>query len=401
MPTQSTRVELTDLMLRRLRETAREQNRPRYALWDKRQEHLALRVAPTGRLVWNFVYQHHGQSRWHKFGSFPTIGVANARKLCRKLIVQVDDGGDPQADRTAQRKQGTVEELIPDYVKDRRSGPQGKAWKQTDRLLVNHVQPSWGKLRPGEIKEQDMQSLLRKYAGKPAMQNAVRNAASAWTKGESKLNKLKPRERNLSEAELAVWWAKFETTGIPGRALQVLLLTGQRPVEVARMRTEHIDKEGWWEQPGQPEEKTKWPGVKNKRDHRVFVSEPTRAIIESLGTNGFVFRGPTGVGAVRSLDKTMRDISKQLAASGIQAARPHDLRRTFATIASSLNFSTELVNRIQNHLPTDVGSVHYNKYDYAKERAAAMAAVANKIMAVLGRGESNVLVPNFAKHASS
>ena len=249
-----------------------------------------------------------------------------------------------------------------------------------------------------------MQSLLRKYAGKPAMQNAVRNAASAfltWTKGESKLNKLKPRERNLSEAELAVWWAKFEAAGIPGRALQVLLLTGQRPVEVARMRTEHIDKDGWWEQPGQPEETTRWPGVKNKKDHRVFVAESARAIIDALGTKGFVFTGPTGVGAVRSLDKTMRDISKQLAEGGIPPARPHDLRRTFATIASSLNFGTELVNRIQNHLPTDVGSVHYNKYDYAKERAAAMTAVANKIMAVLGRGESNVLTPSFAKRASS
>ncbi|GAB9246843.1 tyrosine-type recombinase/integrase [Bradyrhizobium diazoefficiens] len=403
MRTQPNRVELTDLMLRRLIQTAREQQRARYAIWDKRQEHLALRVAPTGKMVWNFVYQHHGQSRWHKFGSFPNIGVADARKLCRKLVVQVDEGGDPQADRMAQRKQGTVEELIPDYVKDRKNGPHGKAWKQTERLLLNHVQPSWGKLRPGEIRDNDMQSLLRRYAGKPAMQNAVRNAASAfltWTKGESKLNKLKPRERNLSEAELSAWWAAFEAAGIPGRALQVLLLTGQRPIEVARMRTEHMDKNGWWEQPGQPEEKTKWPGVKNKKDHRVFVSEPARAIIESMRTTGFVFTGPTGVGAVRSLDKTMRDISKQLADRGIQPARPHDLRRTFATVASSLNFSTELVNRIQNHLPTDVGSVHYNKYDYAKERAAAMAAVANKLMAVLGRGEPNVLVPNFASRAS-
>jgi integrase len=96
----------------------------------------------------------------------------------------------------------------------------------------------------------------------------------------------------------------------------------------------------------------------------------------------------------------MREISKQLGESGIQPARPHDLRRTFTTIASSLGFSTELVNRIQNHLPTDVGSVHYNKYDYAKEKAAAMTAVANRIMAVLGRGASNVLMPNFSKRAS-
>ncbi|WP_316228595.1 MULTISPECIES: integrase family protein [unclassified Bradyrhizobium] len=401
MPADPNKVELTDLMLRQLAKTARDQKRPRYAIWDARQEHLALRVAPTGRLVWNFVYRHHGEPRWHKFGSFPNIGVADARKRCRKLVVQVDEGGDPQADRMAQRKQGTVEELIPDYVEDRKNGPHGKAWKQTERLLLNHVQPHWGKLRPGEIRDADMQSLLRRHAGKPAMQNAVRNAASAfltWTKGGSKLNKLKPRERNLSEAELAAWWTKFEQAGTPGKALQVLLLTGQRPIEVARMRTEHLDQDGWWEQPGHPEKETNWPGVKNKRDHRVFISEAARSIISGMGTEGFVFRGPSGVGPVRSLDKTMREISKQLAASGIEPARPHDLRRSFATIAASLGFSTELINRIQNHMPTDVGSVHYNKYDFGREKAQAMEAVAARVLAVVEGRASNVVRPTrFSK----
>ena len=103
----------------------------------------------------------------------------------RKLAVQVDEGGDPQADRMAQRKQGTVETLIPDYIKDRKNGPHGKAWKQhTERLLLNHVQPHWGKSSTGRTcRDSDMQSVLRKYDGKPAMQNAVRNAASGFLRG--------------------------------------------------------------------------------------------------------------------------------------------------------------------------------------------------------------------------
>jgi hypothetical protein len=57
----------------------------------------------------------------------------------------------------AQRKKGSVEELIPDYLNDRKNLPHGKAWKRTERLLLNHVQPSWAKLRPAEIRDADMQ----------------------------------------------------------------------------------------------------------------------------------------------------------------------------------------------------------------------------------------------------
>jgi hypothetical protein len=45
-------------------------------------------------------------------------------------------------------------------------------------------------------------------------------------------------------------------------ALQVLLLTGQRPGEVTRVRYDQIT-DGWWTLPGAPEPKTGWKGTKN------------------------------------------------------------------------------------------------------------------------------------------
>ena len=58
----------------------------------------------------------------------------------------------------------------------------------------------------------------------------------------------------------------------------LILLTGQRPGEVAAMEREHI-VEGWWQMPGKPQ--GDWPGTKNGRDHRVWLSEPAQALIES------------------------------------------------------------------------------------------------------------------------
>ena len=53
--------------------------------------------------------------------------------------------------------------------------------------------------------------------------------------------------------------------------LKLILLTGQRPGEVAAMQSDHI-VEGFWQMPGRPA--GNWPGTKNGRDHRVALSKP-------------------------------------------------------------------------------------------------------------------------------
>ena len=47
------------------------------------------------------------------------------------------------------------------------------------------------------------------------------------------------RERMLSDAEVRLFWSAFDESGMAGTALQVFLLTGQRPGEIAPMRREH------------------------------------------------------------------------------------------------------------------------------------------------------------------
>ena len=65
----------------------------------------------------------------------------------------------------------------------------------------------------------------------------------------------------------------------------MVLLTGQRPGEVAHMRTEHI-VDGWWELPGAPVPALDWPGTKNGDSHRVWLPKAALAIIEAMETEG-------------------------------------------------------------------------------------------------------------------
>ena len=53
------------------------------------------------------------------------------------------------------------------------------------------------------------------------------------------------RERVLSDDEVRLLWAKLDP------ALKLILLTGQRPGEVAAMQRDHI-VDGWWQMPGKP-----------------------------------------------------------------------------------------------------------------------------------------------------
>ena len=163
------------------------------------------------------------------------------------------------------------------------------------------------------------------------------------------------------------------------------------------MRTEHIDRDGWWGiSRACPRRTLDGPASRTRRT--IAFSCPIRRARSSRGwaARASYFPDRPALRPNRLLDKTMHEISKQLAESGIKPARPHDLRRTFATIAAALNCSTELINRIQNHLPADVGSKHYNKYDYAKEKAKAMEAVAGRIATLVeGSARSNVIAGRF------
>ncbi len=69
---------------------------------------------------------------------------------------------------------------------------------------------------------------------------------------------------------------------------------------------------------------------------------------------------------------------------------PHDLRRTHGTTVTSLGFTREQMNRIQNHKEGGIGSV-YDRHGYAEEIQQIQIAVATRIMALV-EGQTAVTV---------
>ena len=85
---------LTDLFV-----TSRKaQGRPEL-IWDERQPGLALSVRPSGKKAWKTIYRFHGRSRWLHLGDARSIGLADARRLAARVMLDVAEGKDPAAER--------------------------------------------------------------------------------------------------------------------------------------------------------------------------------------------------------------------------------------------------------------------------------------------------------------
>jgi integrase len=389
------KIRLNELVLKRLTPKATP-----YLIWDSKQHGLAIQVQPSGNAAWKCIYSRHGRPRWFSIGRVDAIGLASARTLAGKIMVQVAEGKDPQADRKAERASGTFGELA-DRYRDY-AMKKNKSWKQADALVKRHLLPRWAKLKPADITRADVKAMMVRIEA-PIVANQVLASASAifsWGIKEELVkanpcsgverNQTTERERILSDSELPKFWAAFDAAGLAGAALKVILLSGQRPGEVAHMRTEHVE-DGWWTMPGKPIPALDWPGVKNGQSHRVWLAEPVQRIIEDMDAEGLVFAGPRGT-ATTTLDKVMAKIWKEL---GVERVTPHDLRRTFSTMVTRLGFGRDALNRVTNHREGGIADV-YDRHEYADENRRIMEAVSAKLLSLVeGRTDDNVIP--FAK----
>jgi hypothetical protein len=251
---------LTDLAVRKAKPEPKA-----YLVWDSKQPNLALRIQPTGRKTWYCIYSRSGRSRWLSLGNAAAVGLADARTMAGEAILKVAKGGDPAADKRAERGIGSFGELQARYLEEH-AKKRNRSWAQADALIRKHVMPCWGKLPAKSISRADAKALMSKIDG-PIAANQVLAAVSAvftWAASEELVganpcrgvprNATKSRERILADTEVARFWKALDEVD-PARAaaLRMILLSGQRPGEVAHMRREHtVSAVGWWLMPGNP-----------------------------------------------------------------------------------------------------------------------------------------------------
>ena len=210
-------------------------------IWDLKQPGLALSVRTTGKKSWKVIYRFHGRPRWLHLGDVRSIGLADARRLAAKVMLDVIEGKDPVAERKVERASGTFADIAGQYV-ELWAKKHNKSWRQAETLVARHLMPRWGRLKASAISRADVRAMMVRIET-PIVANQTLAAASAiftWAVRQEIVslnpchgvdrNPTSERERVLSDAEVASLWPRLDP------ALKLILLTGQRPGEVAALR---------------------------------------------------------------------------------------------------------------------------------------------------------------------
>jgi integrase len=298
-------------------------------------------------------------------------------------MTQVAAGADPHADRLALRGRGTFEQVAARYVQEH-ARKRNKSWRQGEALVTKYLLPRWGALDIGSIRRVDVKVAIAAVAA-PVLANQVLAAASpifSWAMRQEIISinpctgierhDVRSRERILSDTELVMFWPHLSAP------LKTVLLTGQRPGEVAHLHQAHIVDGRWWTMPGDPVPATDWPGTKNAQSHRVWLSDPVIELLPEVVSNSK---------AAGRMSKDMQAICAKLGVA--EKVTPHDLRRSFCSKVTALGFGRDAMNRVTNHKEGGIADV-YDRHRYQDENKRIMETVARHIVTI-AEGRSNVV----------
>jgi integrase len=243
------------------------------------------------------MYRHQGRQRWYTIGTYPPLSLAEARKIAKRKLADVQKGGDPATEAIEERKalegRDTFAWLAGLYLeKHARPFKRASSVREDERNISRELLPLWGSRKATDISRADVITLIEDVAERPAKVQANRvlaliskifnfgiqrdlvqnNPAHKVAKPGSEHE----RERTLKPEELrAVWNALAAEPRHFEIMFKLSLLTGQRPGEVRGMTWPEIDlKGGWWTI---PRERTK-----NKMTHRVPLTDEVRVLLESM-----------------------------------------------------------------------------------------------------------------------
>src|ERR1043166_2569021 len=250
---------------------------------------FGVRVRAGGSRKYVVHYRQGGIQRRYTLGSTSVLTLDEARTKARKLLVAVDDGKDPNAEKVTKRAAAalTFSAVMKDYLEARQAAMNPRSHEECSRHLKKHWKPLH-KLSLASVSRPVVAAHLRKIASAsgPVAADRARSTLSAmfgWAIGEglcdanpvlgtNKASEDKPRERVLADDELAAIWNALPD-GDYGRIVRLLMLTAQRRDEIGSLSWPEVDVKG--KLIVLPSTRTK-----NSRAHEVPLSDSALAIVE-------------------------------------------------------------------------------------------------------------------------
>ena len=358
---------------------------------------LYLKVDGSSRR-WVFRGRLNGKPIARGLGSFPAVGLGDAREKARECRRAVKDGVDPAAakrDRArAAKATPTVQDVAASVWELRRPGwtnskhahewwtsLETHAFPRIGGMAVNEVtgadvlavlQPIWNSRRETASRVKQRLEVVMDYA--VAMQYRLDNPVAAVKRALPSKRPAKAHYEALPYAELPAAVTAVRATGsrVTSLAVEFVVLTAARSGEVRGMTWDEVNlDDAIWEIPSSR--------MKARRGHRAPLSAQALAVLQEAGTltgrSGLVFPSPrTGT------EPLSQQLLGRLLERAVVGGTVHGFRSSFRDWAAEQSGAPWAV--CESALAHSVGNQTeqaYARTDYLDARRSLMQAWADHV----------------------
>ena len=350
---------------------------------------LSIRI--TGKGIKSFIVRKriNGKLALNTLGRYPAMTIEQARKSARQTLNSYSAGINPNNEqRDSNIKSITLGQTMDDYIHGRNAQLKPKTVSDYN-ILFNGFLSEW---KSKELKSITRDMVAKKHAhiGKKSIYRAnatmrllralFNYATGAYEDSEGEPiiihnpvqrishNKSWYRETSrdniIQPNDLSSWFSAVKA--LPNNKnnnirvniaitvsdyLVFILFSGLRQSEAAGLLWSDVDFNN---------RLFKVRETKNHSDHTLPLSDYLYDLLKArkVNSNGlYVF---SGANPDKSIVNPYKQIKKVREESGVHFTQ-HDLRRTFATIADSLDIQHHIIKRLMNHTNNDVTIKHYVK----------------------------------------
>ena len=356
-------------------------------IWDDDLTGFALRLTPTKKTYiaqGRVRCQGKSKERRVSLGEHGILTLQEARRKAQKALSAMNEGKDPIVEKmTAIAYAKTLREFAEDYIENKKD----KLKQSSKDGILKHVNKSfsdWSDRPAANISRDAVNTRFKELSAKSHAQanqafrvlRAIMNYArgSSYQDGKpilvenpvrvlsdlSSWHDIEPRKVKIPTDKIGHAWNALQSLReapeqtIVSRtlvdAVSFLLLTGCRWSEMANLTWDDLNiDESWW----------RLVDPKNRNPVTFPLSKIACDILKARPkTEKYVFPSRINDGHIKDARSVMDKISE---AGGVRVS-PHDLRRTFRTIAGECNIELFKIKLLLNHkMSGDVTIRHYTE----------------------------------------
>lgn len=356
---------------------------------------MFLLVTPAGGKLWRLKYRIGGSEKLLSIGSYPEIGLGEARRRREEARELIALGKDPSREKQREKVRARIQAadtfaaICAEYcVKRRNDGAKGWAPATATRneYLLSLVNGSIGKLPIGEIEPADVLTAIRRIEGKGKLESARRSlqlagAVFRYAVATARLASDPTRDlRGALTAPTVTHYGAitdaqkvgqllraiddYDGSGITKLALQIAPHVFVRPGELRHAEWDEFDLDGaLWIIPACK--------MKMRKAHHVPLSRQAVALFNEVraitGPAGYVFP------SMRSRARPMSENTVNAGLRRLGYASDEMTAHGFRAMASTLlnesgKWNPDAIERALAHGDTDKVRAAYHRGAHWKER---------------------------------